>query len=267
MPITLPTVFTVGGRPEYPALIHKTEEEREIARIINNILAGKMNCIGDFTLLADTTELVVLDDRVNPFSAITILPVDDVAAGMLAYAVPGDKEFTVKAGIVASMWAGMVKDVPEDYVSDPGVPTKIANYLGPSDQSFYVSAITPDPVAGTFTLNFDGAYQFDFRTSFEPAPNRDYSWWVSRDGIFDAANAAKIQSKLVGGGMTAEAQISVGAFFSLSAGTVVAAYIEDMSMGMFSDTVFSAFFGVKYVGGPVPISAVVDADYRYSVLG
>ena len=260
-PVTLP--FTVGDRPEYPAYIHKTEEERSIARIVNNILNGKMNCVGDFTLLADTVQLVVTDNLVNPFSFIDIVPLDEEAAKMFLYAVPGDRQFTVNATVISAIWSHMSLVADRDYTSGITLPAQIDNYDGGFGQSLASHALTLDQAAGEVTIAFAGDYRIDFNATFLAQSNDPYRWWIARNGSFIPEDSVNRAIQITGQARTVS--IAVSFIFPANPGDVIAVYIENENGG--TDTVFSAYIEAVHIGTTDPIPEANDTNFRYVVIG
>lgn len=47
---------------------------RQIARIVNSLLGGKLNCTGSVTLAASTASTPLIDARIGPFSVLLFMP-------------------------------------------------------------------------------------------------------------------------------------------------------------------------------------------------
>lgn len=64
--------LTVGGDP------------RELAAVVNRMNLGRLNCVGEVTLLPDQTSTVVADSRVTAGSFVGLTPLTAAAAAELA---------------------------------------------------------------------------------------------------------------------------------------------------------------------------------------
>lgn len=65
------SVSTVKGFPGVPLdYANEKEHRRTLARAINRINGGKLNCILDVTLSANTGATVISDDRVGFYTAV-----------------------------------------------------------------------------------------------------------------------------------------------------------------------------------------------------
>ena len=58
--------------------------QRDTAEVVNNILAGKLNCVGSVTLTNSATQTTVTDFRVGPESVILFMPTTSFGASELA---------------------------------------------------------------------------------------------------------------------------------------------------------------------------------------
>jgi len=59
-------------------------ERRETAEVVNNILAGKINATGTFTVTNSATTTVISDYRVSAETVILLMPTTSHAAGEIA---------------------------------------------------------------------------------------------------------------------------------------------------------------------------------------
>lgn len=57
---------------------------REISNVVNNILSGKTNNVGDFTTTQATTTTTIYDERIGYGSAIIFTPMNDRGASEMA---------------------------------------------------------------------------------------------------------------------------------------------------------------------------------------
>ena len=58
--------------------------QRDTSDVVNNILAGKLNATGTFTVTNSATSTVVADYRVGKESVILLMPTTSYAAGEIA---------------------------------------------------------------------------------------------------------------------------------------------------------------------------------------
>lgn len=68
-----------------------------ILSVLNNMMIGKTNNTGSFTVTANAVSTTVIDDKVSPNSVITLMPTTaNAAAGLTAtYITPGEDQFVV----------------------------------------------------------------------------------------------------------------------------------------------------------------------------
>jgi len=59
-------------------------DQRDTSDVVNNILAGKLNAVGTFTVTNSATTTVVADYRVGKESVILLMPTTSYAAAELA---------------------------------------------------------------------------------------------------------------------------------------------------------------------------------------
>jgi len=68
------SVSTVVGFPGVPEFLpNSAEHRRQIARRVNSLSIGKINCTVDVTLAANTGATVIADSRIGYYSAVTPL--------------------------------------------------------------------------------------------------------------------------------------------------------------------------------------------------
>jgi len=58
--------------------------QRDTSDVVNNILSGKLNAVGTFTVTNSATSTVVTDYRVGKESVILLMPTTSAAAGEIA---------------------------------------------------------------------------------------------------------------------------------------------------------------------------------------
>jgi len=94
--MTTKTVF-----PAAPVTWHNPVEHfRKIATVVNNILNGKINSLGDFSVTESAATTVVVDQRAGADSCILFMPTNaasatELASGSMYVSVRGSQTFTV----------------------------------------------------------------------------------------------------------------------------------------------------------------------------
>ena len=81
MVITSPRASARGYKPAPLDWGNPREWMREIAEVVNNLLDGKINSIGTFTLTVDSLTTTVKDRRCGPDSVIVWMPTTENAGG------------------------------------------------------------------------------------------------------------------------------------------------------------------------------------------
>lgn len=83
--------------PFLPANSSLTENFlKKIVLVVNNLVNGKMNNAGEFTLTASATSTVVKNNLVNPNSVVLLEAITaNGASATGVYVVAGDKSFTI----------------------------------------------------------------------------------------------------------------------------------------------------------------------------
>jgi len=68
------------GVPE--TLVNETEHRRKLARAVNTVLNGKINCVTSLKLTASATTTTFTDSRIGAFSHIVFTPTTPNAAAV-----------------------------------------------------------------------------------------------------------------------------------------------------------------------------------------
>lgn len=69
---------------QYRKLNPSGAQPREISEVVNNLVDGKSNNVGDFTTTQSTTTTTIYNERIGFNSAIIFTPMNDKAASEMA---------------------------------------------------------------------------------------------------------------------------------------------------------------------------------------